>query len=186
MRVPGVPKVGPNRDAFMASFWAGLYSGFLYSIFTGFFVGLAVWLVQRHADQGRVRNDLERELIVFRAKLQRSLATPSPVVIGHACASIEPQCAVDAARLLEEHPLELWLDNLPGHRPFILQLKTLLSAHADYLTSGRSLELELCNFIRNYHASKEIHHVNDNPPRCLRLGQNSRYVARANSSLVGL
>lgn len=158
--MPSLP-VGSDPAAFWTAFLANLYSGLLYSLATGFTVGIAVWLVQRSSDKRRIRNDYRRDLDLLRQKLRTTFQLDMEIVNLESAGNASPPVAQVACKAMETYPLALWHQDLKGERPFIAALRQLQFAVSELAVTGARLDAVLANLVRRHNAGRDIIEVND-------------------------
>lgn len=153
---PGVPSPG-TRDyvAFSASFWAALYSGFVYSIFTGLFTGIAILVVQRSLDRRRFVRDLEREVAMFRQDLDSYLDRKGAIVISSAEKAV-PVAVGAIADPVNRSPIRLWADNLPKQASLFQALDRFSGARRAFLEVAHQLQETLSNKVRVLNSGRGV------------------------------
>jgi len=151
--LPGIPSDGtPEAVAFWISFWAAMYSGILYSIGTGLFVGLAVWFVQLKVEKQRMRNGFDRELAILKERVRAIIHKEDSLNITNAKRSV-PVVAQEIMDLLLNYPVDLWLEMLPKRKNFLILLKNIQQSVSEFEISAEKLDTILGNSIRRYNAS---------------------------------
>ena len=158
---PGIPDFEPeDTKAFSIAFWSALYAGILASLPTGLIVGFFVWWAQERVEKRRVRREYEREVALLQERIRPVLNQENPIIISTAVGSESPPVQAIIALLIDQ-PIELWRANLPSPNPFLDAIKELQKVHSDFITTARKLDFYLKQFIRAYHASKDIDSIND-------------------------
>ncbi|HWC73518.1 MAG TPA: hypothetical protein VG454_06235 [Gemmatimonadales bacterium] len=161
-RLPGVPS--PNTassDQFQLSFWASLYSGVVYSLLTGIFVGLAVWWVQKSVDELRTRAMYRGELMMFRQQVSSALRKPTLINVSEDAATTEPQAATAVAKLLDERPVPMWQEILAQPAVLFSAFDRLRRAHGAFLDAANNYNLVAERYVRRVHDARRIPVAND-------------------------
>lgn len=156
----GIPPAGtPEFDTFSISFWAALYSGLIYSFFTGIIVGLVVWGLQKHAEKRALCKIYDAELLRLLDNLRRIDYNQDVLKIDNALSSI-PDAANEVMRLIDSIPLLDWQKNLPKHKHIIETIINVKKTKDTFTHAAQQLDLRLRQFIRNHHGTK-THISND-------------------------
>jgi len=159
--MPGVPSVhDPNYPVFWMSFWVAVYSGFVYSVFTGVFVGLAMLVVQQRVDKARAQRDMERDVALFREKLLTLFRMPRETVIANPETAV-PVPSQAIAQLLEQNPVTVWSKNLPRFRTLFSAIEAFRHSHSIFLASARQIHLALRTAVRRRHSDMGLIEAND-------------------------
>lgn len=154
------PENTPEFISFSVSFWAALYSGLIYSLFTGIIVGLVIWAMQIKAEKRFQKQKFEDDLRDLKEKLKQINFGQNPLIITNASTSI-PQAATGITRLVDGKPLEEWRKQLKNHGKLIGQLLCLQSQQLEFNRLAERLDEQLRQFVRNYNAKRSAISAND-------------------------
>jgi len=157
----GIPPSGTTEFAsFSVSFWAGLYSGAIYSLFTGVLVGFAVWGAQLVADNRRERRAHEEEIEQLRQRVKHVNFQDKTLVVTSAELSC-PRPASDVIKILEGIPIDSWKTSSDDDKGFVKELKDLRHGYMQFMEDARRLDSILRGFIRRYNDMRGAIAAND-------------------------
>ena len=157
----GIPAENtPEYLSFSVSFWAALYSGLIYSLFTGTIVGLVIWTLQIKAEKRAQKQKFEDELKALKENLKQVNFGQNPLIITSATKSI-PQGATEIIKLIEGKPIKDWSKELSKHKDFIEQLSNLQKQKLEFDKLAGQLDSQLSQFVRNYNGERNAISAND-------------------------
>ena len=154
------PENTPEYVSFLVSFWAALYSGFIYSLFTGITVGLVVWGLQIKAEHRAQNQKFEDDLQILKENLKRVNFDDAIINIINAKRSI-PQSVTEIIRLIGEKPVEEWGKKLKKNNDFIKKLSEFKKQKLEFDKLAGQLDDQLGQLIRSYNDRKSVDFVND-------------------------
>lgn len=157
----GIPETGtPEFTTFSISFWAALYSGLIYSLFTGIIVGFVVWRMQVVAERRAQKNRYEEDLIKLKENLKYVNFDQNVLNITSAKQSI-PQTVNEIVKLVIDKPLGEWHQKLSKHNHFIQRLIEIQKQKIEFDRLADQLDFQLVQFIRLHNSSRNAIAVND-------------------------
>lgn len=157
----GIPPINtPDFNTFSISFWAALYSGLIYSLFTGIIVGLVIWSLQRLSEKRLQHQKYEEDFLKVEEKLRHVNFDTDVLTITSAANSV-PSAANEILTLFEGSPLNEWRKVLHRYKSIIKRIIDIQRQKNDFDLVAGKLDFHLRQFIRKYHCDKDIDAVND-------------------------
>jgi hypothetical protein len=158
--MPGVPREGSNQaEAFYIALWSAIYAGVVVNLCTGVIIGVVagfiIWQVQKRSEQRAVQRSFEREVVSLLGQIRPILSQEDAITPTNAIDS-ESERARAISALLADKPIDLWRASLPSSYELFDALNNLRQAHARFVAVARQLDLALAQFVRTYHAGKNI------------------------------
>lgn len=157
----GIPPSGTTEFvSFSVSFWAGLYSGAIYSLFTGVLVGFAVWGAQLIADNRREKRTHKEEIELLRQRVKHVNFQDKTFVVTSAELSC-PRPSSEIMDILKDVPVDLWKTSSDEDTEFMTELKELRHGYMQFMEDARRLDSILRGFIRRYNDMRGAIAAND-------------------------
>ena len=164
-RLPGVPDPGSNdAHSFDLSFWSAVYAGMVSSLATGvvvgLIVGLALWIIDTQADGRRRLRESDWEVATLRRQIRPFVNDPGATSVGRAIDSL-PGGSREAYELLENKPIDSWIEILPHQRPFLDSVSIFRERYLAFVDIARQLDIRLSQQVRQLYSPLNIHATND-------------------------
>lgn len=136
-----------QTESFNISFWAGLLSGTVYSIFVGIIVGLIIFFVQKNFEKRLERKKCEREFDIFKEKLYYAVHSPESIKFGPSTEGYLPKNVKDAIELINNSPVIYWSNYMKTD--IILELiKYIIVSYDKYHMVSKQFDENLKNALR--------------------------------------